>query len=180
MKILLKIAGFVAFLPLLFAKPYDVDYSHSSVDFTVKHLLVTKVRGFFQNFTAKIDVNNGKLREISGEILSDSISTRNTKRDNHVKADEFLGTENNPKITFRSTKIDDDDVYGVLTIKGVSRNVKLDLDMNKGRAPDGRVFYALELDGDISRKDFNVGTTTPNAVISDKIELKIVLEAYEK
>ncbi|MDU7693330.1 MAG: YceI family protein [Helicobacter sp.] len=180
-KVFLGILSVFFGLGLSFAKSYSIDYTHTASDFEVKHFTITKVRGTFDKIEAKVDAeNDGTINSIEGIINSDTLDTRNADRDKHMKSEDFLSTKNYKTITFKSTKITDDKVYGILTIKGISKQIELDLTKDKIAHPrTGRAVYALELNGKINRLDFNVGKSISNAVISNEVKLHVIIEAYE-
>ena len=120
----------VAGQPFPAAGVYTIDGSHSSVEAVARHLVVTKVRGHFNEFEGTITV--GETPEDSAvqvTIKADSIETKDGKRDEHLRSPDFLDVENFPELTFRSTSVDKGWVVtGDLTIRGVTREVTLDTD----------------------------------------------------
>jgi polyisoprenoid-binding protein YceI len=159
----------------LFAGNYNVDVAHSNVGFTVKHMMITNVTGKFNDVvgTFEYDEKTNKLKSIEGEIIVASINTANEKRDNHLKADDMFNAEKFPKITFKSTKVEDDAVYGDFTMKGITKNIKLDLE-NGGVMADKAGFA---LSGKIKRSEFdltwNKALETGGVAVSDEVKLVI-------
>lgn len=159
----------------LFAGNYNVDVAHSNVGFTVKHMMITNVTGKFNDVLGSFeyDEKTNKLKSLNGEIIVASINTANEKRDNHLKANDMFDAEKFPKITFKSTKIEDDAVYGDFTMKGITKNIKLELE-NGGVMADKAGF---SLTGKIKRSEFdltwNKALETGGVAVSDEVKLVI-------
>ena len=167
----------------LFAGTYNVDASHSNVGFKVKHMMITNVTGTFNNVTGSFeyDEKTNNLKALSGEIIVDSINTADEKRDAHLKAEELFDAAKFPKISFKATKIEKDAVYGDLTMKGITKNIKLDLE-NGGVVTDpwGKQRAGFELEGKINRKDFGISWNkvleAGGVAVGEEIKLQIALE----
>jgi len=170
----------------LFAGNYNVDVAHSSVAFKVKHMMISNVKGSFGKFngTFEYDEKASKLTALKGEIEVASIDTDNQKRDKHLRANDILDAQKFPKITFVITKVEDDAVFGDFTLKGVTKNIKLDLE-NGGTIKDpwGNERAGFALSGKISRKAFGV---TYNKVleaggvaVGDIVKLDIEIEGIK-
>ncbi len=170
----------------LFASTYNVDTSHSTVDFKVKHMMVSNTKGTFDEFKGSFeyDEETKVLKSLNGEIKVASINTSNKKRDDHLRADDIFDAKKYPNITFKLTKIDGDDAYGDLTIKGVTRNVKLDFE-NGGTVKDpwGVERAGFSLSGKIKRADFGL---TYNSIleaggvaIGEVVKLDIEMEGIK-
>lgn len=167
----------------LFAGTYNVDTSHSNVGFKVKHLMISNVTGNFNKFAGSFeyDEKTNTIKSLSGEIDVNSINTENEKRDGHLKSADFFDAANYPSLTFKLEKISDDKAYGVLTIRGVSKNIELDFE-NNGSVVDpwGNKRVGLELSGKINRKDFglnwNKTLEAGGVVVSETVKLNIELE----
>ncbi|RDU69112.1 polyisoprenoid-binding protein [Helicobacter cholecystus] len=162
------------------AVEFEIDKVHSSVEFKTKHLLVSNVNGAFEKFDGKIDVDlqNKKLNVFEGEIAIDSINTKNSGRDTDVKGDGFFNSASFPKGYFKMEKQVDNKLYGVLTLKGVSKPVVFDVeisDMVKHPKTQKDV-VGIQIEGNINRKDFGIGEKVPDAVVSNKILININLE----
>jgi polyisoprenoid-binding protein YceI len=162
----------------LFAGNYSVDSSHSNAGFSVKHMMVSTVSGKFNDIsgTFEYDEKTNKLKSLSGELVVASINTASEKRDAHLKANDMFDAQKFPKITFKSTKIVDDDIYGDLTMKGVTKNIKLEVD-DEASAGEKAGF---SLKGKIKRSDFgitwNKALETGGVAVSDEVKLKIDIE----
>ncbi|HPE83144.1 MAG TPA: YceI family protein [Aequorivita sp.] len=157
---------------------WNIDATHSEINFKVKHMMISTVTGSFEKFDGKVEASNDDFKKgnfsFSAEI--DSVNTNNKDRDNHLKSDEFFGAEKNPKLTFRSKSFDGNKMIGDLTIKGVTKEVELETEYN-GTAVDpyGQTKAGFEFEGHINRKDFgltwNAMTEAGSVVVSDKVKL---------
>lgn len=173
-------------IPGYLAGTWDFDPSHTHVGFVVRHLVVTKVRGRFDDVEGHIVTAEDPLDstvEVSVDL--NSVNTSNETRDNHLRSADFFEVEKYPKMTFRSTGIRQDGedflLDGDLTIKGVTRPVTLTFELEGFTAdPWGGTRLGASARGEINRKDFNVnfeGVNNGLAVVADKIELVIDVEA---
>src|SRR3954447_18813113 len=122
-------------LPGLTAGTWAIDISHSEVSFTVRHLMVSKVRGTFTKFEGTIEVADDLLASsVYATIDLDSIDTRDANRDNHLRSADFFEIEKYPTMTFRSTGLrpegDHFVVDGDLSLHGVTKPVSLNLEFN--------------------------------------------------
>ncbi len=175
MKILKLSLVSLAVSSALFAGNYNVDVAHSNVGFTVKHMMITNVTGKFNDVLGSFeyDEKTNKLKSLEGEIIVASINTANEKRDTHLKANDMFDAEKFPKITFKSTKVEDDAVYGDFTMKGITKNIKLELE-NGGVMADKAGF---SLTGKIKRSEFdltwNKALETGGVAVSDEVKLVI-------
>lgn len=167
----------------LFAGTYSVDSAHSHVGFKVKHMMISNVKGSFDNFEGVIEYDEAtnKLQSIKGSVKVDSINTANEKRDTHLKADDMFDAEQFPLITFVLKEVKGDDVYGELTIRGITKEVKMELD-NNGVIVDpwGNQRVGISLEGKINRKDFGITWNkvleAGGVAVGDKVKLEIELE----
>lgn len=167
----------------LFAGTYNVDNVHSSVDFKVKHLMLSNVKGNFQKFngTFEYDEKNKILKSATGVIETASVNTQNEKRDAHLKAPDMLSVNAHPKITFNLTRIDGDEAYGDLTIRNITKNVKFDFENNGAlKDPWGVERASFALDGKINRKDFGLSYNdvleSGGLVVGEIVKLNIEIE----
>jgi polyisoprenoid-binding protein YceI len=168
---------------------WAIDPTHSSISFSVRHLMVSKVRGSFEAFSGAIVVAEDGTPSVSAEIAVDSVNTGNEQRDAHVKAADFFDVENHPTATFVSTDVraDGDDYVlgGNFTLKGVTKPIDLKLEFN-GVNPGmghGEVagFTATVV---LNRKDFGVDVDMPletgGTVIGDKVTITLEIEALKQ
>ena len=167
----------------LYAGTYNVDTSHSNVGFKVKHLMISNVTGKFDKFSGSFnyDEKTNTLKTLTGNIEVSSINTENEKRDAHLKSADFFDAKNHPKLTFRLDKVEEDIAFGKLTLRGVTKDVKLDFE-NNGTVVDpwGNTRVGLELTGKINRKDYglnwNKGLEAGGVLVGETVKLTIELE----
>jgi len=168
---------------------YSVDSVHSSVNFTVRHLMAAKVRGSFTEFAGTVVIGEtAETSSVTATVQAGSITTNNEMRDGHLKSPDFLDLENHPTLEFVSNKITakSGDLYNLeaeLTLRGVTKTVNFELEFlgtGPGMAP-GVTVAGFEARGEIDRRDFNVnfeGTLeNGNLVVSHKVSLEFVIEA---
>ena len=143
---------------------WTIDKAHSAVEFAVKHLMISTVKGQFREFegTLRLDEEAPERSSVDASIGVASIDTNVADRDAHLRSDDFFNAERYPTITFRSTRVErlDDSrfrLYGDLTIRDVTREVVLDGEY-AGRINDpwGGERAAFDAETTISRKEFNV------------------------
>ena len=170
-------------------KSYTFDLSHSSVGFTVRHLMISKVHGRFQSWTGTLEIDEADLSQskVTVEIDAASIDTKEPKRDDHLRSADFFDVEKFPKLTFASTKVDAVDaerlhVTGDLTIHGVTRTVVLDVERGgEVKDPWGGTRTGFSATTSISRKEFglhwNALLEAGGVAVSDKITINLEIEA---
>ena len=174
-------------IPGYLAGTWDIDATHSTVGFSVRHMMVSKVRGYFTKFDGVIvTAADPAASTVEASIDMDSIDTRQEQRDAHIKSADFFDTGNHTVMTFRSTSIkpkgDDWTVEGDLTIKGITKPTTLDLELN-GFGPDAYGGTRAGFSGKttISRKEFGVDIDMPmdggGVVVGDKISVELEIEA---
>lgn len=174
-----------------YAGNFTIDPTHSEIGFSARHAMVTKVRGSFTEFsgTASSEENLNNA-QINVEIDVNSVDTRNSDRDGHLRTGDFFETEKYPKITFKSTDIkakDDEtlEVTGDLTIKDVTKPVTIDFEFN-GEAVDpfGNTRVGFEGQTTINRKDFGLNfqaaLDTGGVLVSEKITLNFDISAIKQ
>ncbi|SHN87503.1 Polyisoprenoid-binding protein YceI [Geodermatophilus obscurus] len=166
---------------------WDIDASHSTVGFSVRHMMVSKVRGYFREFSGEIvTAENPEQSTVTAAIDMDSIDTRQEQRDAHIRSADFFDVGNHTVMTFRSTEVRADGadwtVVGDLTIKGITKPVELALEVN-GFGPDayGGTRAGFSAKTEISRKEFGVDIDMPmdggGVVVGDKITVELEIEA---
>lgn len=169
---------------------FNVDPVHTHIDFAVRHLVISKVRGAFERFNIALDVDDATNlpTSIRVELDADSIETRVADRDAHLRSADFLHAEQHPKITFVSTKISGTPeaftIDGDLTIRGTTKPVSLHGAFD-GRMQDpwgyDRVAYTASTK--INRKDFgltwNQALEAGGFAVGDEIEISISVEAVK-
>jgi polyisoprenoid-binding protein YceI len=173
-------------IPGFIAGTWDIDPVHSDVGFTVRHMVVSKVRGRFDGVTGHI-VTTDDLSTASVEVAIDltTINTNNAQRDGHLKSADFFEVETYPEMTYRATGLRTDGdrfvLDGELSLKGVTKTVPLTFDLNGfGPDPYGGTRVGFSGDAEINRKDFGVnfeGVQNGIAVVADKINVHLEIEA---
>jgi len=170
-------------------RTWNIDTSHSAVGFSVRHLMISKVRGQFGSWTGTIHLDDADLSRSSVEVEIDvaSVDTKEAKRDAHLRSADFFDAESHPKMTFRSTKVvtEGDKVralIGDLTIRGTTHEVTLEVDdLGRTKDPWGGERTAFEAKTRINRRDYgltwNVALETGGIMVGDKVEIAIELEA---
>jgi polyisoprenoid-binding protein YceI len=169
------------------AGTWTIDPVHSDVSFTVRHMVVSKVRGFFRKFEGTLVTGETpELSSVNATIYLDSIDTNQEQRDAHIKSADFFEVETYPTMTYQSTGVRADGgdwiVDGELTLKGVTKQVPLKLELN-GFGPDAYGGYraGFSAKAEIDRKDFNVNfhatLETGGLVVSDKVTIALEIEA---
>jgi polyisoprenoid-binding protein YceI len=173
-------------MPLL---TYEIDPAHSSVHFSVRHLMLSNVRGEFAKVSGTIRIDPERLADSSVEaaIDSSSINTRDPDRDKHLKSADFLDVANFPALTFRSKEVeprhDGGQVKGDLTIRGVTREVGLDVEgpSKEMKDPWGKQRIGATATAKVNRKDFgvtwNAAMETGGFMVGDEVKVTIELEA---
>ena len=185
--------GLLALSVLGHAANYEIDPVHSSAQFAVKHLMVSTVRGEFTKLsgTAVIDDKNLGKSTIEASIDAATISTREAKRDEHLRSPDFFDTAKFPSITFKSTEVKKagDGKYkvtGNLTLHGVSKSVVLDVDApaTEVKDPYGNVKRGATATTTINRKDFGLGWNkaleTGGVLVGESVQITIDLQLVRK
>lgn len=177
-------------IPGLVAGTWTVDPVHSEVSFTVRHMMVSKVRGSFTDFDIELRVAEDVLdSSVQATIAMNSVDTRNEQRDNHIRSADFFEVEKHPTMTYRSTGIrPDGDHYvisGELTLHGVTRPVDLVTEFSGvGKDPYGGTRAGFSATTEISRSDFGIDINLPmdggGVVVSDRIRIELEIEAVLK
>lgn len=143
----------------LFGGTYNVDASHSSIGFKVKHMMISNVKGNFKNFSGsfEFDEKTNTLKSFNGNVEVKSINTDNAKRDGHLQSSDFFAADKYPKITFKLEKISGDTAYGKLTMRGVTKDVTLDYENNGSiKDPWGNTRVGIALSGKVNRLDYGI------------------------
>lgn len=173
----------------LAAGTWTVDPVHSTIGFSVRHLMVSKVRGTFDTFSGTITVGEDGTPSVTAEIAVDSVNTRNEQRDAHLKAADFFDVENHPTATFTSTGVRaEGDRYvldGDFTLKGVTKPISLDLEFNGVNPGMGQGEVAgFEASVELNRRDFGIDIDMPletgGAVVGDKVKITLEIEALKQ
>ena len=159
------------------ATKWNLDPTHSEITFKVKHMMISNVKGEFRNFSAEIEAEDDTFKnaKVNATIQTDSIDTNNADRDAHLKGEDFFNAAKNPTITFSSDSLNDD-ITGNLSINGITKPVKLDVDFGGINVdPWGNTKAGFSFEGKISRKDFglnwNAALETGGVLVSDEVKI---------
>ncbi len=158
-----------------------VDPTHSEITFRVKHLMITNVKGEFRKFTAEIDGEDFRTAPVRVAIDAASIFTNEDKRDEHLRSADFFDAENHPELTFETksfTRKGDEEyvLTGILTIKGLSKEVAFDVEFGGiNKDPWGNEKAGFSLNGKINRKDWglnwNAALETGGVLVSEEVRI---------
>ena len=171
---------------------WQIDPAHSSINFSVRHMMISKVRGQFKNFsgTVAFDEENPANTTVQIEIDVNSIFTGEEQRDNHLKSPDFFDAANYPVATFTSTRVEQIDnetgkLYGNLTIKEITRELVLDVEYaGTAVSPWGTQAAGFFATTTLNRKDWglnwNQALETGGFLVGDKIKLDIELELVKQ
>jgi polyisoprenoid-binding protein YceI len=144
---------------------WDFDYAHSGIDFVVRHLLVSKVRGRFTKWSGHLEIDEQDLTRSRADVEIDvaSVDTHEPQRDAHLRSGDFFEADRHPRITFKSTRVEEKGkdrlaVTGDLTIRGVTREVVLDVERGGivAKDPWGKRRAGFTMTTTINRKEFGV------------------------
>jgi len=149
---------------------YKIDPIHSSAHFTVRHMMISNVRGSFGSVqgTIEYDSEHPEQSQVNAVIDVNSISTQDEKRDGHLKSADFFHVEHHPNMTFQSRKVartgaDTGKVTGDLTIRGTTKEVILDVEGPTAEAKDpyGNARIGVSASTKINRDDFGMSFNIP-------------------
>lgn len=139
---------------------FTFDKAHSDLDFQIKHLMVSRTKGSFDNFAVNVEGDINDLSTLQATVTIDptSINTGNEDRDNHLRSGDFFATEEFNAITFVTKKVSEDSVTGDLTIKGVTREETFDVEFNGvSKNPlDGSQVTGFIVTGKVNREDYDI------------------------
>lgn len=172
---------------------WAIDSAHSNVEFSVKHMMISTVKGMFQQVEGTIqwDSQNVESASVNARIESSSITTFNDMRDNHLRTNDFFNAEQWPDVTFRSTRVEPTGdgtfkVYGDLTLRDVTRPVVLDTELEGIMEKDafGKRRAAFTATTEISRKEFGVNWNGAieggGVVVGDKVKITLNIAAVQE
>ena len=171
---------------------WQIDPAHSQITFTVRHMMISNVRGRFENFSGAVefDEKNPAKSTVDVQIEAASIDTREAQRDGHLKSPDFLNAEKYPSLTFKSKRAEKTDsehgrIVGDLTIRDVTREVVLDTEYNgQAKSPWGAVSAGFTAAAKLSRKDWgltwNVALETGGWLVGDEVSINIELEIVKQ
>lgn len=165
---------------------WAIDPAHSQIQFAVKHLGISTVRGTFQKFGGTIEEENGKVAAVNVDIDVNSINTGAEQRDGHLKSADFFDTAEYPTASFQLTKFDrvgqDVTASGNLTIRGATHPITLKGDIGgPAKDPYGNQKVSATLETKFSRKEFglvwNVALEAGGLLVSDDVRMSIDIQA---
>lgn len=171
---------------------WQIDSAHSEINFTVRHMMISRVRGQFERFSGTVDFNPDAPANSAVDVTVDinSINTREEQRDDHLRSPDFLDAENYPEMTFKSTRIEADSdtkgkLYGNLTIRGITKEVVLDVEYaGQAKSPWGTISAGFSANTRINRKDWgltwNQALETGGVLVGEEIKIDIELELVQQ
>jgi polyisoprenoid-binding protein YceI len=196
MKTLLKSAVVLAALSvpsLALATTYEFDPSHTTARFSVKHMMVTNVHGEFGKVTGTLELDEKDITKSSVNVTIDAstITTREPKRDGHLKSPDFFDVQKFPNLTFKSTKVEKAGegklkVTGDLTMHGITKSVVLDVEgpSKEVKDPTGGLRVGATANTKLNRKDFdlkwNVALEGGGVLVSDEVQVSLEIEGVKK
>lgn len=169
-----------------------IDAAHSQIEFSVRHMMISKVRGRFEQFSGKVgfDQENPTNTEVDVTIVAESLNTRHADRDAHLKSADFFDVANYPELRFISTQVEMIDtnngkLHGDLTIRGQTHPVVLDVQYSGlAQSPWGTTSAGFSASGTIDRKQWglvwNVALETGGILVGDTITIEIELELVQQ
>lgn len=174
---------------------WTIDPSHSLVEFTARHMMITRVKGRFSGVSGTVVTNEAdpSKSSVNVEIDAASIDTREEKRDGHLRSGDFLDVENFPHLTFRSTRIegnpksagDSFTLVGDLTIRGTTREVTLDATFDgSGTDPWGGTRASFSAETKIDRREFgltwNQALETGGVLVGNEVKISLEVQAVKQ
>lgn len=169
------------------------DLNHSELGFKIRHLMITNINGKFGNFEVEAETEGEDFTtaKVKVTVDVDSISTGNNDRDKHLRSPDFFDVNQHRNITFAATKyesVDNDgsyELYGDLTIRGVTKNVKLAVEFGGVvKDPWGNTKAGFTINGKINRKDFglnwNAATETGGVLVGDDVKINCEVQLIKK
>lgn len=171
---------------------WQIDPAHSQVEFAVKHMMFSKVRGSFQELSGALEIDPGDPSgsAVSVEIDAASIDTGEEDRDQHLRSEDFLHAEEHPTLSFRSRRVegevreagDDVRVVGDLTIRGTTREVVLDATyLGEGQDPWGNTRRGFSAETSVDRRDYgltwNQALETGGVLVGHEVGIEIQVQA---
>jgi len=187
-KSLAVLAAVVIFCGAAFAADeYKIDPNHSSIGFSVNHMVVSTVHGRFTEYDGKIvyDANDISKSSVSVNIKTASINTDNSQRDTHLRSGDFLDATNHPEITFQSKSVEKKGsgyvAHGTLTIRGVSKDVDLPFELKGPLTVGNKTILGAEATLTINRMDYGVSWSKTldqgQLIVGNEVKIEINAEA---
>jgi polyisoprenoid-binding protein YceI len=166
---------------------WNIDTVHSGINFTIRHMVVSKVRGRFTRFNGTLNLDEADLSRsvVEATIDAASIDTGTAQRDDHLRSPDFFDAERFPALRFRSTRIDRDGdryrVTGELTIRDVTREVVLDVEYGgRARDPWGNERAGFIASASLNRKDFGLAWNqvleAGGVLVGDRVDIELEIQ----
>jgi len=171
---------------------WALDAAHSSIEFSIRHMMISKVKGTFHSFEADIEADPADLTTANITVTVDlaSIDTRNADRDNHLRTADFFDVENYPKLTFKATRIEnkgggDYEVTGDVTLHGVTRSETFKVTFEgAGKDPWGNEKAGFSAEGTIKRSNYgltyNAALETGGMLLGDDVKVSLEIQASKQ
>jgi polyisoprenoid-binding protein YceI len=168
---------------------WALDAVHSSVDFSVRHMMIANVKGTFNSFNATIEADPKDLTtaNIEFSVETSSVDTRNKDRDGHLVSADFFDAENYPTMTFKATSFEktDDGEYNVsgdFTLHGITKQETFTVTFEgQGKDPWGNEKVGFSAEGSINRSDYglvwNAALETGGVLVGDKVKISLQIQA---
>ncbi len=171
---------------------WQIDDAHSAIQFKVRHMMISSVRGVFESFHGTVDLDEANPENTTVDITVDvsSLNTRDKQRDTHLRSNDFFNAETEPDMRFKSTKVERTGdatakLTGDLTIRGVTHPVTLDVEyQGKAKSPWGTTSVGFTADGKLNRKDWNLNWNqaleTGGWLVGDTVEIHAEVELVQQ
>ncbi|MBI5961394.1 MAG: YceI family protein [Chloroflexi bacterium] len=171
---------------------WQIDPAHSEINFTVRHMMISNVRGRFEKFAGTVEFNETDPTQSSVEVQIEaaSLNTKEAQRDNHLRSPDFLDAEHYPVLSFKSKHVSKTSdnmgrIVGDLTIRTVTREVVLDVEYaGQAKSPWGTTSAGFSASTSINRKDWNLtwnqALETGGVLVGDQIKIAIELEIVKQ
>lgn len=171
---------------------WKIDQAHTQITFSARHMMISTVTGQFSNVTGTVELNEAEPEKttVAVQIPADTLSTKDERRDAHLRSPDFLDVANHPFIEFKSTRVERTGentarLHGDLTIRGVTRPVTLDVEyLGKAKSPMGTWSAGFEASGKINREDWgltwNVPLETGGWLVGKEVKIHISTEIIQQ
>ena len=171
---------------------WKIDSAHSEINFSVRHMMISNVRGRFESFTGEVDFDeeNPANTTVEVQIDANSIDTREPNRNNHLRSQDFLYAEKYPYLTFRSKRVEVTGknrarLVGDLTVRDITREVTLDVEYSgQAKSPWGTTSAGFSASGSLNRKDWdltwNQALETGGVLVGDEIKFNVEVEIVKQ
>ena len=171
---------------------WKIDPSHTLIQFSVRHMMLAKVRGQFEKFDGVIglDETNPEKTSVDVSVETASINTRDAQRDGHLRSADFFNAEAYPQMRFRGTRVErlgptSARLHGDLTIRDITRPLSLEVEYTgKAKSPWGTISAGFTASGKLNRKDWNLtwnqALETGGVLVGDEIEITVELELVQQ